>query len=234
MMIFLAAVLMSAGTAFGADVTAAVDVNSAYVWRGTTFNDGMVIQPSLDVAEGGLGINVWGNMDVSTYDNTLQAGAFSEIDLTMTYAVEAGPVGLTGGIIQYLFPTTDKGGSEGTREVFLDASLEPVDSFTVGLTGYYDCDAVYSGYGNFYVGYGISLDSGLSIDLGASAGYVGGRFSADGDAGFNDYNLTLGIGYDINDTISLSGSLAYTDALDSNVLDTDTNFYGGAGVAFAF
>ncbi len=121
MMIFLAAVLMSAGNAFGADVTAAVDVNSAYVWRGITFNDGVVVQPSVDVAAGNFGFNVWGNLDVDDYDDTLDSGEFSEIDLTMTYAFEAGPVGLTAGYIEYLFPTTDVGGAEGTREIFLDA-----------------------------------------------------------------------------------------------------------------
>ncbi len=234
MMIFLAAVLMSAGTAFGADVTAAVDVNSAYVWRGSTFNDGVVIQPSLDVAEGGFGLNVWGNLDVDDYDDTLDSGEFSEIDLTMTYAIEAGPVGLTGGYIEYLFPTTDVGGAEGTREIFIDAAIEPVDSFSLGVTTYYDIDEVEDYYVNVYVGYGFALSCGLGIDLGASAGYVGDDFSADGDAGFNDYNLTLGLGYDINDMVSVSASLAYTDAIDDDVLITDTTFYGGAGVAFAF
>jgi hypothetical protein len=108
MMMFLsAAVLMSAGTAFGADVTTAIDVNSAYVWRGITFNDGYVVQPSMDVAAGNFGFNVWGNLDGDDYDDSLDSGEFSEIDLTLTYAVEAGPVGLTFGYIEYLFPTTD-------------------------------------------------------------------------------------------------------------------------------
>ena len=48
---FFTAILMSAGSAFGADVTTAIDVNSAYVWRGITFNDGVVVQPSVDVEE---------------------------------------------------------------------------------------------------------------------------------------------------------------------------------------
>jgi len=57
-----------------ADVTAAVDVNSAYVWRGQTFNDGMVAQPSVDVASGGFGFNVWGNIDIDDYYSTLGLG----------------------------------------------------------------------------------------------------------------------------------------------------------------
>ncbi len=234
MLVFLAAVLMSAGSALGADVTTAVDVNSAYVWRGATFNDGMVVQPSVDVTSGNFGLNVWGNLDVDDYDDTLDSGEFSEVDLTMTYAVEAGPVGLTGGVIEYLFPTTDMGGAEGTRELFLDASMEPADGFTTGITGYYDVDEVKDYYLNAYLGYGFALECGLGIDLGASAGYVGHKVSASGDAGFNDYNLTLGLGYAINDMISVSASLNYTDAIDDDVLITDTNLYGGAGVSVAF
>jgi len=126
------------------------------------------------------------------------------------------------------------GGAEGTRELFIDAALEPMENFSVGVTTYYDIDEVEDYYVNVYVGYGFALDCGLGIDLGASAGYVGDDISADGDAGFNEYNVTLGLGYDLNDMVSVSASMAYTDAIDDDVLKTDTNFYGGAGVAFAF
>ena len=241
MMIFLAAVLMIAGTSFGADVTTAIDVNSAYIWRGQTFNDGVVVQPSVDVAAGNFGFNVWGNLDADDYDDQVDSGEFSEIDLTLTYAIESGPVGLTAGYIEYLFPTTEMGGGEGTRELFLDASMEPADGLSLGITAYYDVDEVEEYYLNPYIGYSIALEDGLGIDLGASVGYVGDDFSADGDAGFNEYNLTLGLGYDINDMTSVSATLGYTDAIDDDVLPDvdddglqDVNFYGGVGIAFAF
>jgi len=41
---------MAVAPAAAAEATAAVDFASAYVWRGLTFNDGFVIQPSIDVA----------------------------------------------------------------------------------------------------------------------------------------------------------------------------------------
>ncbi len=240
-LLFLAVILLSAGTAAGADVTAGVDVNSAYVWRGITFNDGMVVQPSVDVAAGNFGLNVWGNLDVGDYDDTLDSGEFSEIDLTLTYSIDAGPVGLTAGYIEYLFPTTDIGGAPGTREVFLDVSMAPAEGFATGITGYYDFDEVEDYYLNTYVSYGMSLDSGLNIDSSASAGYAGSDVSASGDAGFHEYTLTLGMGYDITDMISASAAIGYTDAIDDDVLPDvkagggqDVNFFGGAGIAFAF
>lgn len=233
--ILAAMVMMTATTALGADVTAGVDVNSAYVWRGITFNDGVVVQPSLDVAAGGFGLNVWANLDADDYDDTLDSGEFSEVDLTLTYGVELGPVGLTVGYIEYLFPTTDVGGAEGTREVFLDASVSPLENFSMGIAGYYDFDEVEDYYLNAYIGYGIALDCGLGVDLGASAGYAGEDMAAGGESGFHEYTLTLGLGYEFNEMVSVSGTLGYTDAIDDDVLpDQDVDLFGGAGIAFAF
>ena len=90
--------------AYAADVTGGVDFASAYVWRGITFNDGMVAQPYLDVASAGFGINIWGNMDIDDYDNTLDSGEFSELDLTLSYGFSLDPVDVRLGYIEYLFP----------------------------------------------------------------------------------------------------------------------------------
>ncbi len=226
---------MGAKGTFAADVTGAVDVNSAYVWRGITFNDGLVVQPSLDVTAGNFGVNVWGNIDIDDYDNTLDAGEFSEVDITLTYSASAGPLGITGGYIEYLFPETDMGGAPGTREVFLDLSAAPADGFSVGLTGYYDFDEVDDYYLNAYLGYGIALDSGVALDMGASAGYAGDDMAAGGEAGFHEYTLTLAAGYAVTEQLALSATLGYTDSLDTNVLpDQDVNLFGGAGIAYSF
>jgi hypothetical protein len=235
------AIILNASIAFGADVTAAVDLNSAYIWRGLTLNDGLVAQPSLDVTSGGLDINVWGNYDLSDYDGTLEKYNFSEIDLTLAYTHTLGPVDLTGGIIEYLFPTTDKGGAESTQEVFLGASFEPFEKlkgFSVGATGYYDFDQVDSYYISPSIGYSMDFCEGFSMDMGASCGIVGEDYakkvSGGTDAGFNEYTLTLGTSYTI-DVYTFSGQIGYTDAIDNDVYpDPDVNFYGGAGVAVAF
>ena len=233
--IFMVMAVLNAGSVFAADVTTAIDVNSAYVWRGITFNDGMVVQPSVDVAAGNFGLNVWGNLDADDYDDSLDSGEFSEIDLTLTYGIDAGPVGLTAGYIEYLFPTTDVGGGPGTREIFLDACVEPADGLSAGITAYYDIDEVEDYYLNVYMGYGLAMDSGVSIDFGASAGYAGDDVSADGEAGFHEYTLSLGMGYEINEMISVSANIGYTDAIDDDVLpEQDVDVFGGAGIAFAF
>ena len=237
--LFLAGILMVSGTVFAAEVTTAVDVNSAYVWRGITFNDGVVVQPSVNVAaENGFNLNVWGNLDVDDYDDALDSGEFSEVDLTMSYTHQAGPVALTAGYIEYLFPTTGAGGVEGTREVYLDASVAPADGFSVGLTSYYDFDEVDDFYLNPYLGYGMELMPKLSMSLRAGAGYAGEDFAAaygGKDSGFFEYTLSAGLTYAVMDNVSVSGRVAYTDSIDDDVLvEQDTNFYGGVGVAVTF
>jgi len=246
----LAGMLVASGTAFAADATTAVDINSAYVWRGMTFNDGLVVQPSVNVVSGGFGLNVWGNLDVDDYDDTLKSGEFSEVDLTLSYTHQAGPVAITAGYIEYMFPTIKtttikeseevtreafEGGALGTREVYLDAIVKPVDGVSVGLASYYDFDEVEDYYLNPYLGYGMELMPKLSMSLRAGAGYAGKDFAGSKDPGFFDYTLSMGLTYAVMDNVSLSGRLAYTDSIDKDVLVAqDTNFYGGAGVAVTF
>ncbi|RJP89068.1 MAG: MltA-interacting MipA family protein [Desulfobacteraceae bacterium] len=239
--VFLAGMLMVSGMAFAADVTTAIDVNSAYVWRGITFNDGVVIQPSVNVAAGnGFNLNVWGNLDVDDYDDALDSGEFSEVDLTMSYTHQAGPVALTAGYIEYLFPTTEAGGVEGTREVYLDISGAPAEGFSLGLTSYYDFDEVDDFYLNPYLGYGMELMPKLSMSLRAGAGWAGEDFAGaygGEDSGFFDYTLSAGLTYAVTDNVSVSGRIAYTDSIDDDVLPEppqDVNFYGGVGVSVAF
>lgn len=234
----LAGILLAGGMALAADVTTSADVNSAYVWRGITFNDGVVVQPSVNVAAGGFGLNVWGNVDVEDYDDTLDAGEFSEVDITMSYSHTFGPLSLSAGYIEYLFPTTETGGAEGTRELYLDASVKPSDGLSLGTALYYDIDEVEDYYLNPYLGYGMEVGKGLNLSFRAGAGYAGKDFATlygGGDSGFFDYTLSMTLAYSIYDRVLLSGRLGYTDAIDDDVLpEQDVNLYGGAGIAVTF
>lgn len=229
-------VMLTAGTAVAAEVSGGVDLYSAYVWRGITFNDGLVVQPSMDVTAGGFNFNVWGNFDIDDYDNSLDDGEFSEIDLTLSYTVEAGPLSITGGYIEYLFPTTDVGGAPGTREIFVDLSGEPADGFILGATAYYDIDEVEDYYLTPYVGYSLAINDEVSLDFGASCGYAGEDFALGGESGFHEYTFYLGAGYQM-DSVSLSALLGYTDTMDKDVLPedaADVNFFGGIGLSYNF
>ena len=93
--------LGAAGQAAAATATATLATNSAYVWRGLTFNDGLVLQPSLDVSTGGFAVNVWGNLDIDDYNGAVDDGEFSEVDLTASYTWKLGPVDASLGAIEH-------------------------------------------------------------------------------------------------------------------------------------
>jgi len=224
-------ILGGAGTAAAADVTAGMDVVSAYVWRGITFNDGLVLQPSVDVSSNGFGINVWGNLDVDDYDDTLDSGEFSEVDITLSYGFDLDPVSVTVGYIDYLFPN----GIEGTREAFLGVSTEPVPGVSLGLTGYYDFDEVDDYYFNLGVGYAHEFNGGLAMGVSASAGYAGEDMSAGDDGGLNEYTLGVDATYVVTEALCLGAFVAYTDTFDEDVLpEQDVDVYGGASISYSF
>lgn len=230
----LLAVLMlmgTAGTAVAAEATARLDAVSAYVWRGITFNDGMVLQPSINVAQNGFGVNIWGNMDIGDYDNTLNEGEFSEVDATLYYGFDLKPFSISTGIIQYLFPN----GAEGTREVFLGLSTEPLSGVTVGITGYYDFDQVDDYYFSFSTGYSHEFANKLNVGICAAAGYIGEDMSIGQDGGLNDYTFTLNAAYPVTDALGVGAFVAYTGNFDTDVLpDQDVDVYGGANITYNF
>jgi|SRR6056297_673270 len=222
----------AAGTALGAEAAAGADVASAYVWRGITFNDGLVVQPYVDVAAGnGFAINVWGNYDIDDYDNTLDDNEFSEIDLTLSYGFSLDPVDITVGHIEYLFPN----GGEGTSEVFLSAYMSPLDGVSAGIDAYYDYDVVEDYYISASLAYDVTLDSGLGLGAGASAGYAGEDFTIGPDDGFHEYTLSANASFPLTDAIGLSAFIAYTDTFDEDVLpEQDVDLFGGGGFSWSF
>ena len=227
----------SAGSAIGADATTGVDVVSAYVWRGITFNDGVVLQPYVDVAaENGIAINVWGNYDIDDYDNTLDENDFSEVDLTVSYALPIEAVDITIGHIEYLFPTSEDSGSS---EVFLSTYVSPIEGLSVGIDAYYDYDEVEDYYLSASIGYDAEFENGLGLGASASVGYAGEDFaeinSGGIDGGFHEYTFSVSASYPVTETIGLTAFAAYTDTFDEDVLpEQDVDFFGGGGLSWSF
>ena len=219
------------------EVSTGVDFNSAYVWRGMTFNDGLVAQPNLDVTKGGFGVNVWGNFDIDDYDGALESSEFSEVDLTLSYGFSLGKLDAGVGFIEYLFPA----GGDGTREVYLNLGMGLTDALSAALDIYYDIDEVEDFYSVLSLGYSIALSEKTTLDAGASAAYAGDAYCGDDDAGFYDYTLSLSLGYAVNDNWSISCGVTYVDAIDSDkLMDVkdggllDVSTYGGISIGYTF
>lgn len=155
---------------------------SAYVWRGQVLNDEAVVQPALNLSQGGFGLNVWGNYNLT--DAVTEDPDFSEIDLTLSYGRKVGPVGLGAGLIEYLFPNTtlatDAGGAAypGTRELYVSLSL-PDLPVVPALNVYRDIDEADGFYASLSATYNQKLDGPLSLALNALLGA--------GDSAYNRY-----------------------------------------------
>lgn len=230
--VFVLAVFFGCAAAAGAaEATAGADAVSAYVWRGITFNDGQVVQPYVDVAADRLSINVWGNYDIDDYDDTREENEFSEIDLSLSYALPTEGMDVSIGHIEYLFPN----GGQGTREVFLSAYISSSERLSIGVDAYYDYGEIDDYYLSTTLVYDVSLSGGASMEASATAGYAGEDFSMGPDDGWHEYTLALNASYPLGKTFELSAFIACTDTLDEDVLpEQDVDYFGGGGFSWSF
>lgn len=239
----------AASQAEGATATAALDVNSAYVWRGITFNDGLVLQPSIDVAsDNGFSVNVWANYDLDDYDGGVEENHFSEVDLTASYAFKLGAVDTSLGVIAYTFPTTHPDNLAGagtdynsTAEIFLGLGYELGCGFSITGNIYYDVDQVDDFYITAGLQYAYDINDKTSLSLGGLISYAGEDFTAyyagGTDSGFFNYILNASLSYKVTDAFGIAANIAFTDSMDDDALPddlVDTTFYGGINLSYTF
>jgi hypothetical protein len=239
MCVTLLSALGSVSGVAAADVSATVDMNSAYVWRGITFSKGGVVQPSLDVSgikvgQVGLGVNVWSNFNLTSWDARVQSGQFSEVDLTLTASL---PKGFKAGYIEYVFAvggTTKPGPSEpSTRELTASWSRTMVVTPTVSV--YYDVEQIKDFFLTLSLARRLELSKKVAATLAAEGGCTGKKFAryyGGTKGGLYHFNLTGRVSYQVRDKLSLSGLVGYTDAFDRTILPKqDARFYYGLSLA---
>jgi hypothetical protein len=234
------AIVLASGTAWAADATAALDLNSAYIWRGITVNDGLVAQPSMNVAKSGLNFNVWGNFDLSDYDGAVDKNNFSEVDLTLSYAHTFNQLTVGAGVIEYLFPATPTTNLNGTREVYASLSHPIIGGLSAGLNVYYDVDELHGYYSDLSLTYGMDLAENLSLSASGKVAYASKEWAVGyggEEAGWHDYNLRLALTYAVSEALSLGANINYADTMDTKALPdalAKTNLYGGVNVSYSF
>ena len=127
--------------AASAEVSSTFDFASAYVFRGVTFNDGLVFQPGLEAtgfglpeAYGSFTMGAWANMDLNEYLPTRATSEFSEIDLYFSYSLPTFVEGLDlyVGLTEYTYEATI--GSLNEKELNFGAGYE-LAGFALGLNG---------------------------------------------------------------------------------------------------
>jgi predicted RNA-binding Zn-ribbon protein involved in translation (DUF1610 family) len=220
---------------FGADA----GFFSKYVSRGITWTDGPVFQPDLWASYKGFTLSVWGSMDLT--DKYDLGGEISELDYTLDYSNNIGPLAYSGGIIYYTFPNT---GDDDTSEVYAglgyDIMLQPK------LVVYYDFWQADGFYGVMSFSHSFELPEVVkgvksSVDLSAQVG-LGSKnynefYSGDSHTAFTNYLLTVAIPVSLTDNFSLKPTVSYSSVLDRTIRTKnphDDNVIFGAVVSASF
>ena len=231
-MVVAATVLTMGSGVYAAEASLSLDVASAYIFRGATFNDGVVVQPGLEVGGlGGLSVGVWGNLDIDDYDGAVLENEFQEVDLYGSYAIPVECMDLSVGYTEYLYPS---GGGNADREIGVSAGVG-VAGIDLGAGLFYGVDGGIedSLYVELSAGTGFELTDDLGLDLGATVGYMS---PDEGEDGFSHFTASLGLSY-----AAISAGVTYVGQIDDDVLPDvedggayDTEVVGtiGAGVEF--
>ena len=218
-----------------ADLTFATN----YSWRGQVFNKEPVLQPSVTASSWGFSFNTWANFDVT--DEGVK-GEFTEVDLTLSWGREFGPVALEAGHIEYLLPNAHVGGITGTRELFLSASADVIVTPSLWLS--YDYGSIDGLYANVGVGYGygffdwLGVDAGVGLGFGDS-GYNKGYFGVD-EAALNDLSFNVSANFNVIGPFSVAAGGTFAMLLDSEIKDAveagdgdPTPMYGWLTLSYA-
>lgn len=232
----------------GFSFAATMDIYSAYVWRGCVLNDEPVWQPGATVSYatgdyGTLSAGVWASFNMTDRNNRTHFAGIEEIDYTLSYAIDVGPVSLSVGHIWYTFPTISSASyAHSTREVYATAALNN-DIVTPFVKGYYDYEYAEGFYGNAGLTKSIEItdqfSAGAEISVGAGdSDYMGAYFGED-DAALADFNAAIFCSYAVTDNVSVGARIAWMSLIDSDVRDNEMYWdedllWGGINLAASF
>jgi hypothetical protein len=158
---------------------------NAYVWRGVTLTNQVVLQPdvylSVPAASGSAVLGIWGSIDAGRYDdpaNDLSEGGgtsslnATEINIWAEYARSLGPrLSGTLGSILYLFPNESGLTNEVNRTVEVYGKLQLATPLNPKLAAWYDVDKVKGLYLEGSVSQPVGGIKGFPITVGALAGF---------------------------------------------------------------
>lgn len=195
------------GAAVAAEASVSVDVAGAYVFRGATFNDGLVVQPGLEVSGLPIDIGVWANLDIDDYDGAVADGEFSEIDVYGSYSLPIEGVDISLGYTEYTYPG---GGAEADREVSVSTGLDVILDPSLAVFYGFEGGIEESWYAEAAVGHAFDLTDALRLELGATVGYMNPNT---GESGFSHFTASATAGYGI-----VSAGVTYVGQIDDDVL----------------
>lgn len=232
----------------GVTGTASVGIFSKYIFRGYELSKGSIIfQPCLSASYEGFSVSLWGNIDSREHrtqnfvPDRYHHRRFNETDLTLSYTKVVGKLSLTGGWVYYGTKYADE-----TQEVFGTLAYNVIGKPTISL--YRDFDRYPGTYFNLAFAHSFRMGKDVTLDLGASAGYMWGngsywRTSAGPKySAFHDGMLKAGLTIPVTKKVFFVPVIQYWIPLSNKAKRRDynpngylgSNLVGGASVNYNF
>ena len=225
------------------------DFYGKYVWRGQNLNDDPVYQPGLSATLENLTAGIWGNVDLSDYND--RSGDFSELDYYLDYTdtlpgVEG--ISYSVGVVYYDFPGSAADGSRAPDTTELYAGLSFDLPLSPSITVYHDVDEADGTYINLGISHSIeqivTLGSiPIGLDLSAGIGWASGSYNdyywGTNQSKMQDVSLSLALPFELFGW-SISPSVNYVTLLSDDLRSTDAYdtasdyFFAGLSVSRAF
>jgi len=150
---------------------AETDFNSAYIWRGINYNEGLVIQPNVSATWNSFTATVWGN--ISAWDRK-GVSLKHEVDVNLNYSWAIGNLQIDNALMFYFYPNVEHWPPTGEALIALGYQLGDLRPFT---NAYIDF-LTYAG--SLYFEHGINYETAINDKLTASGsllfGWGNGKF----------------------------------------------------------
>ena len=191
----------------GGSRSVSLDAVNAYVFRGSTLNDGFVLQPGGEVGFSGFSAGVWANYDVSDYDGALDDNKFSEVDLYGSCSIPVEFIDASVGYTAYIYPLDS---TDADHEISLSLGLDVILAPSIGVFYGVGGGIKESLYIEVGIGHEVELAEDLSAECGIAIGYLDPE---EGDSGFSHSDISIGMSYK-----AFSASVTYVAQIDEDVL----------------
>ena len=207
----------NAGAICPVDVSAEASVVSKYLWRGVALNEDPVFQPSVTVGLGGLSLNIWGNMDLTDYQE--KKYNLTETDFTLDYSLELPLLSLSAGALRYQYH--DLPGYSSTTELYLGAVYGVPGSPSLKI--YQDVDEAKGTYVEAGVSQSLPVSPLASLEVSASLGWGSTKHNRynygmpEMKSGLTDFALGAGLPIGLGEKFSVTPSVQWVSCINSDM-----------------
>lgn len=130
---------------FATELKFNVDMKTAYVDKGATYNNGGVYQPSVELSNDNITIGTWINYDRGNYSGNIEGDRLSEVDFYFVYGYNIQKLSTSVSYASFMYPFSDYATEQ---EMVVDASYD-LFLLTPSITGMFGFDGAIA-YRRYY------------------------------------------------------------------------------------